>query len=104
MAPVSLVSGPVPSGQPIFNVPLFYANEIAIQISSTDATIILMDTVPVTSPDGIDSESQVRRPIATLKVSPQTLKGFAAALTQAVNNFEAEYGELNLPTTVRTSV
>jgi len=84
-----------PVGQPLA-VALFYVSEIAVQASLNDATIVLMDSIPVAGKEGVNLSVQQRRPLATIKVSPHTLKGMANALSEAVRLYEEDYGTLQL--------
>lgn len=85
----------VPAGQPI-GATFFYVSELAVSVSSNEASIVLMDTLPVAGVNGVDGSKSVRRPVALVKVSPQTLKGMAEALSEAVRLYENDFGQLTV--------
>lgn len=85
----------VPVGQPMA-LALFYVSEVSVQASVNDATIVLMDSLPVAGEEGVNPSVQQRRPLAMIKVSPHTLKGMANALLEAVRMYEENYGTLQL--------
>lgn len=86
----------VPEGQPI-PAPFFYASSFSIQATANNFTIVLHDTLPISDGNGVSGDTELRRPIAIVKLSPQSAKDFGSVLNDAIQKYEGLYG-VNLVT------
>lgn len=83
----------VPPGQPLPSQ-LFYGSSFTVLASVNDVSIIIHDTIPVAGPDGVSETTEVRRPVALIKVSPQSMKDFSKVLANAVEQYEQAYSPI----------
>jgi len=81
----------IPTGQPIA-APFYYASHFSIQATANDFTIVLHDTIPISDGSGVSGDTELRRPVAILKLSPQSAKDFGSVLHDAIQRYEALYG------------
>ena len=86
----------VPAGQPI-SAAMFYASSFSIQATANDVTVVVHDTLPVSDGQGVDGNTELRRPVAIIKLSPQSAKDLSLVMRDAMQKYEALY-QTNLVT------
>lgn len=75
-----------------------YANQVAVQGSGTDVTLIFSRLQPVVGQDGrLRLDAAIAQPSAVVQMSPQTAKDLVLALGDTVNQIEKEFGKLSSP-------
>jgi len=80
----------IPTGQPI-PAPFYYASSFSIQATANDFTIVLQDTIPISDGTGVSGDTELRRPVAIIKLSPQSAKDFSSVLHEAIQKYESLY-------------